>query len=195
MPRQMPRFDLQLSVVAQTAIAIAKAGELAHAAADSAVRKEWTVTKLESLYELAYLRVFAAWESCLEGIFYRSLCYYSSLHAAETAIAGTRYLLWHNPTKVIQRCRRHIRAGRQENTINSNLTRLEHLSYARHRVVHDQADAKQKFDTATISIVGRTYPASRPGKFLRDWDTSSPTPRRWLDTLAQELTVLVRQMI
>jgi hypothetical protein len=206
----MPRFDLQLSVVAQTAIAIAKAGELAHAAADSAVRKEWTVTKLESLYELAYLRVFAAWESCLEGIFYRSLCgyastvgqealvtgtYYSSLHAAETAIAGTRYLLWHNPTKVIQRCRRHIRAGRQENTINSNLTRLEHLSYARHRVVHDQADAKQKFDTATISIVGRTYPASRPGKFLRDWDTSSPTPRRWLDTLAQELTVLVRQMI
>ena len=154
----------------------------------------------------------------LEAIFYRSLCgyastagqetlltgaYYSTLAQAEAAVLGSRrtYVLWHNPTAVIGRCRNFIRSGvpgcpsLQENTIASNLTRLEYLSSARHRIVHDQADARSKFDAATINLVGRTYPASRPGKFLRDWDTSGPVQRRWLDALTQELIGLASQMV
>ena len=207
----MPRFDLELSAVTQTATAIAKAGELAHTSIDTMIRREWTIPRLEALYELAYLRVFAAWENCLEGIFYRSLCgyastagqetlvagsYYPSLSAAEAAVlAGNTYALWHNPTRVVRRCQQFIRTGQQERTINSNLTRLDHLSNARHRVVHDQKDAKRKFDAATTSFVGRTYLASRPGKFLRDWDLSTSPPQRWLDTVTSELTGLARQMV
>ena len=207
----MPRFDLELSAVAKTATALAKAGELARTSAESKVRNEWTAPRLEALYELAYLRVFAAWESCLEGIFYRSLCgyasatgqatlvtgtYFSSIPNAEASVLGKNsYLLWHNPHKVIQRCQQYVKLGQLENTINSNVSRLEHLAHARHRVVHDQKDAKKKFDAATINLAGRTYPASRPGKFLRDWDASSTPPQRWLDTLAAELTGLASQMV
>ena len=218
MPKRMPRFDLHLLAVARTATAIVEAGELAHVSSDNTVRKKWATTRLEALYELAYLRIFAAWESCLEGIFYRSLCgyassagrevivggaYYSSVAAAEAAVLppGFSYTLWHSPTKVIRRCQQFIQSGTgggpdlQRTVLASNVTRLEYLSYARHRIVHDQADAKVKFNNATRSLVGRTYLASRPGKFLRDWDASGTARRRWLETLIQELTGLARQMV
>jgi hypothetical protein len=211
MPRVMPRFDRELFIQAQSASGIVRAGEIAHASGGPSVRREWSITKLEALYELAYLRVFAAWESYLEAIFYRSLCgyasttgqetlingtYFSNLAAAQSAVLGhQQYALWHNPQKVINRCRGYIRAGRQENTISSNLARLDHFASTRHRIVHDQADAKRKFDAAALQITGRTYPASRPGKFLRDLDTSISPPRRWLEVTITDLTTLTSQMV
>ncbi len=213
MPRRMPRFDRALLNDAQTAVAIAGAGEVAHLSGGPSVRKQWRITRLEALYELAYLRVFAAWETYLEAIFIRSLCGYTSaagqeqllggshfrtLAAAQAAVLGTHsYLLWHNPQKVIDRCRAYFRPGGpcvQESTIASNLTRLEHFSHTRHRIVHDQADAKKKFDAATQHFAGRTYPSSRPGKFLRDYDASSP-PQRWLEIAVMELSSLLAQMV
>ena len=152
----------------------------------------------------------------MEAIFYRSLCgyastagqemlvsgrYYPTLPAAESAVlSGRSYALWHHPQKVIDRCRSFIRSGIgcpcvQEATIASNFTRLVHFASTRHRIVHDQADAKRKFDAATTYMVGRTYPASRPGKFLRDWDTSTSPPRRWLDATIADLTSLTRQIV
>src|SRR5690349_6946789 len=140
---------------------------------------------------------------CLEAVFYRSLCgyasvlgqetlvtggYYPTLAAAEAAVLkpGYSYTLWHNPQHVIDRCRKFIKSGSpgcpsiQELTISSNFSRLLNLSYTRHRIVHEQSDAKYKFDMATLQLAGRTYPAARPGKFLRDWDTSTRPHRRWL---------------
>lgn len=172
---------------------------------------------LEALYELAYLRSFAAWEMCLEAVFYRSLCgyasaagqetlvrgpYYSTLSSAEAAILrpGHTYALWHNPHHVIARCHGFIRSGAgcpslQESTLSSNVSRLEHLAHVRHRIVHEQSDARRKFDLATINLAARTYPTSRPGKFLRDWDTSTSPQRRWLEVMVAELTNLVGQMV
>jgi hypothetical protein len=216
MPRRMPRFDNLLSMQAQSAVAIVKAGEIAHASGGPSIRKEWTVIRLEALYELAYLRVFAAWETCLESIFLRSLCgyaskagqetlvtgsYFPTLSAAEAAVlSGQSYSLWHSPQKVIGRCQRFIRAGTgfpavQQAIISSNFTRLEDLAFTRHRVVHDQADAKNKFDAATLRIAGRAYPSSRPGRFLRDWDASTSPPQRWLDTVVAELVKFANQMV
>jgi hypothetical protein len=216
MPRQMPRFDRALSAQAQTAIAIVRAGETTRISGGSIGRAQWSRVRLEALYELAYLRVFSAWENCLESIFFRSLCGYASSAGQETLVVGQHYrnlataegtvlgnasfLLWHNPTKVINRCRQHIRSGvpgcpgLQETVISSNVTRLEQLASIRHRIVHDQDDAKQKFDLASLSIAGRIYLASRPGKFLRDWDNSSP-PRRWLDVTIGELVGIAGQMV
>ncbi len=216
MSRRIPRFDLVLSSQANAAISIVRAGEIAHASGGPAIRKEWSVSRLEALHELAYLRVFAAWETFLEAVFYRSLCgyastagqetlvagaYYSSLTAAETAVLGPHtYLLWHSPQRVIDRCRRYIRYGpgfpaRQETVIASNLARLESLAATRHRIVHDHADAKRKFDNATLHIAGRTFSASRPGRFLRDWDHSALPRRRWLEVTIAELTSLARQIV
>lgn len=70
MPRRMPRFDRTLSNQAQSAIGIVKAGEIAHVSGGLAIRREWNLVRLEALYELAFLRVFAAWEACLEAVFY-----------------------------------------------------------------------------------------------------------------------------
>lgn len=217
MPRCMPRFDRSLSDQAQLAIGIVRAGEIAHVSGGTTIRKEWSVNRLEALYELAYLRVFATWEMCIEAVFYRSLCgyasaagqetlvsgrYFSSIAAAEAAVlAGRSYVLWHNPQHVIDRCRTFIKSGApgcpslQENIISSNITHLLHLSYTRHRIVHEQADAKRKFDTATVQITGRVYPASRPGKFLRDWNTSTVPRRRWLEVAIAELTALTSQIV
>jgi hypothetical protein len=213
----MPRFDQELLWHTQSAAGIGKAGEIAHTTGDRVIRGEWTIRRLEALYELAYLRVFAAWESYLEAVFYRSLCVYASsagqetLHsghyfptllAAQTAVSGaSRFLLWHNPRSVIQRCQTYIRSGGpgcpalQETTLSSKVSDLVHLAAVRHRIVHDQEDAKRNFDAATVSIVGRTYPGSRPGKFLRDRNTSAIPYRRWFDVLAGDLVALMRQMV
>src|SRR5260370_42213333 len=91
MPRRMPRFDRALHNQAQSAIAIVRAGEIAHVSGGAAIRKEWSVVKLEALYELAYLRVFAAWEMCLEAVFYRSLCGYASAAGQETLVSASYY--------------------------------------------------------------------------------------------------------
>jgi hypothetical protein len=212
----MPRFDLELANDARAAIAIVRAGEITRVSGGPSISKEWSATRIEALYELAYLRVFAAWEMYLEAIFYRSLCGYASAHgqetlvsgghypslaAAETAVLGRNsYLLWQNPHTVIQRCQSFIRSGPgcpsiQEITIASNLSRLVSLASTRHRIVHNQTDARRKFDAATVLIAGRTYPSSRPGKFLRDYDTSSAPPRRWLDVTIGELTAMARQIV
>lgn len=220
MPRPMPRFDLELSSHVQLATRIVQAGETVRATTGLIGRTEWTIARIESLYELAYLRIFAAWEMCQESVFFRSLCgyastagqetispgvvpsgqYFPSIAAAEQAVMGNGFLLWHKPSHVINRCRGHFAAGAgcprlQETVISSHQARLLELGAIRHRIVHvHQTDAQNKFDAATVSIAGRTYPASRAGRFLRDEDNSSP-PIKWLNVLASELVGLARQIV
>lgn len=213
----MPRFDLTLSGQTQAALAIAKAGELARFYGTTRVRKEWRMGRLEALYELAYLRAFAAWEICLEAVFYRSLCgyassagqetlvsgnYYPNLATAEAAVLGKNsYYLWHNPQRVIKRCKGYIKSGipgcpaLQETILASNLSNLADFSFIRHRIVHDQSDGKQKFDGATLRLAGRTYPASRPGRFLRDWSSPASRQMRWLEAIVSELVALTKQLV
>ena len=135
----MPRFDLVLSAYAHDADQIVFAGESSRPRVSA-----WTTRRLESLYELAYLRVFAAWESILESIFLRSLCGFASRAGQEILVTGTyhrtianaeiavlsgqSYMLWHNPTKVVARCKKHIISGGagpacQETVLSSNLSR------------------------------------------------------------------------
>lgn len=213
----MPRFDVVLSSLAKSATSVTKAGEMSRVSASLSTRREWSLIKLAALYELAYLRIFAAWEMCLEAAFYRALCgyastagqealvggipYYRNLAAAETAVAGARqYLLWHNPQRVIDRCKRFFRPGpghpcAQEAMLTSNFSRIKALADIRHRIVHDQSDAKRKFDSVTLALAARTYPASRPGRFLRDWDRSQLPAKRWLEVVSQELIAMIGQIV
>lgn len=130
MPRAMPRLDAELKQEADLAVSLCLAGELA-ATGTAAIRREWTLTRLEALYELAFLRVFINWEICLESLLCRSMCgyessqgmetvipiagatlrngYYPTLGDAEAAILGGQpFKLWHDPVKVIARCNQHI---------------------------------------------------------------------------------------
>jgi hypothetical protein len=91
MPRRMARFDIAFSRLADSALEIVKAGETMRMSGASG-KKAWTITRLESLYELAFLRVFAAWEACQELVFIRSLCGCASAKGQETLRTGAHFI-------------------------------------------------------------------------------------------------------
>jgi hypothetical protein len=109
-------------------------------------------------------------------------------------LGGRPFALWHNPNTVIDRARRFFVGSFHEIAIASSNARLSDFAAIRHRIVHDQADARRHFDTATMNIVGRRYRGGRPGRFLRDWDNSLNPPVRWLETLGSELSQLANQI-
>jgi hypothetical protein len=214
MPRQLPRFDKELLAEARMAHSVILSGEQSKILNHG----DWTPTKIEYLYELAYLRLFSAWETTIESVFLRMMCghstrlgrtevlnsgsYYRSLLDAEMAVlAGRRYVLWHDPGQIITRCQTHFRRRRKsaapilEAIISSHQSRLNAWAAIRHRIVHEQHDARVRFDMASTMFAGRTYPASRPGKFLKDFDTSLTPPKRWIEIAIIELTGLTRQMV
>lgn len=215
MPRQMPQFSSDLRKVVDAAIGIVKAGELTRTFSERA-RSEWHVARLEHLYELAFLRAFAAWEAVLESVFIRSLCGYTFAAGQELLIAGATFhptigtaeavlmpanhpfMLWHSPKQVIQRYDKHFQYAHpapaiQRTVIASAYAHLDGLSRIRHRIVHNQADARAHFDATSALLAGRTYPGSRPGRFLRDIDPTN-APRRWLETTTDDLVNIASQL-
>lgn len=176
------------------------------------LREEWHVGRVEMLYELAYLRLFIEWEAFLEQSFIRYMCGYIShchnpmpssrlgafcysLSIAATAVLNARpYVLWHNPTAVIGRARNWLSACPHEVVVLSHYADLENYAAVRHRIAHGQQDAKVKFDTATMALVGRRYRGARPGRFLRDWDRSAVPQVRWLESVGKSLSNLASQI-
>lgn len=209
----MPLLGRTFSREVNRALALPQAGELARTSLrpDSAAWKGLHVSRLEMLYEMAFLRIFISWEVFLEHTFYRYLCgfasqfgranttgcsHYRTLDAAENAVLGSRdYVLWHNPQVVIQRSREFMVNGLHEFVLSSNYSRLEDFAAIRHRIAHGQKDAKQKFDRATMDLCGRRYAGSAPGRFLRDWDKTSVPQVRWLASIGAELESLAFQIV
>jgi hypothetical protein len=115
----MPPLAAYFAQRISEALALAQAGDSVIGMAEPRghLRQEWHVTRVELLYELAYLRIFIEWETFLEQTFLRYLCGYISvsgsrytsitggfratLQAAEIHVLGGRqYLLWHNPRTI-----------------------------------------------------------------------------------------------
>ncbi|NTG61648.1 hypothetical protein G6L45_15295 [Agrobacterium rhizogenes] len=166
---------------------------------------------MELAYELAFLRVFMAWEVMLEGALLRLMCGFRHSHGQEPLAAGKayqptisdaeafllngrQYLLWHNPTHVIARASGFFANSRYEIVLASAQNRIEHFATVRHRIAHSQRDASVKFDTVCMLLAGKRYMGSRPGRFLRDWQLGVNPPQRWFDGICQELESLSRQL-
>ncbi len=213
MPRRMPGLQAEFHRQVAEAMNLAEIGEIARAeaSAGSQTRSRLHHSRIELLYELAFLRMFLAWEAFLEQTFLRYLCGYSSRHGravplataswsptlahAEAAVLGGRdYALWHNPTQVADRCQRMFGSCPIEGVVRSSMSRLEALAAVRHRIVHAQADARRKFDNATMTIAGRRYRGARPGAFLRDRSPSTTPQVPWLEHLGRELQGLASQI-
>jgi hypothetical protein len=213
MARQMPGLEAEFRTRVAEAIRLAQIGEVARAESvvGSDTRKNLHHSRIELLYELAYLRIFSAWEAFLEQTFFRYLCGYTSRAGTAIALAGTSfsttlgaaelrvlsgrdYVLWHSPSKVVQRSQRFFQSCPLEIVLQSNISRLEALASIRHRITHSQNDARKKFDTATMSLAGKRYRGSRPGAFLRDYDVSLTPQVRWLEELGHELMSLAIQI-
>lgn len=213
MPRQMPGLQAEFHRQVAEAMRLAEIGEVARAEAiaGSQTRRHLHHSRVELLYELAFLRMFLAWEAFLEQVFLRYLCGYSSRHGravpqagvslsptlahAEAAVlSGRDYVLWHNPLRVADRSQRMFGSCPIETVLRSSTARLEALAAVRHRIAHAQTDARRKFDAATMTIAGRRYRGARPGAFLRDRDASMTPEKRWLEQLGQELQGLAAQI-
>src|SRR6266850_3459596 len=205
MPRPMPPLDRRFHRQSLDALELASAGEDIRLLpnAHRAIFQIFHISRVELLYELAFLRIYASWEAFLEESFFRYLCGFSSRFgqssmvrgryfpnlsdAQRSVLSGHRYLLWHSVDQVARRCSRHMRACRHEIVLSSNRARLENLGAIRHRIVHNHADARARFDSATMTFAGRRYRGARPGRFLRDINPAIVRGGRWLESLANEL--------
>jgi hypothetical protein len=211
MPRRLPRLDGDFTREVLTAQAYVMHIEQSRAQTAGIRSSVITITDLEFSYELAFLRIFLGWEIFLENALSRLICgyyhsggqeplatgmrYYARIVDAEIAILGGRnYRLWHNPNDVIGYARRVLHRSRYELVIASAFAHLEHFAAIRHRIAHSQQHAQRQFDVATMALAGRRYPASRPGRFLRDWVPSTIPPRRWIFAVSQELSGLAVQI-
>jgi hypothetical protein len=210
----MPDLAAELGERFDEALKLAEIGEDARleATRGSRTRVNLHPSRLEALYELAYLRVFVGWEAFLEQAFLRYLCGYLSTRGAATLIAGAtyaptlasaekallggnRYALWHNPAGVVKRCQKFFSASPIEAVVNSNLARLTDFAAVRHRITHAHGDTRKNFDVATMNFAGGRYRGGRPGAFLRDRDTSHMPQIRWLERLTNELGGLAAQIV
>jgi hypothetical protein len=211
MPRRMPGLNVSFSLEVARATQLAQAGELVRAGSPpkSLARRELTPTRLEALYEAAYLRLFLAWETFLEQTFHRYLCGqvsalggcaltnppYPNLVAAEVAVLdGHDFVSWADATKVVRRSRKYMVAGFHETVLLSDQARLGHYQSIRNRVAHPSQFARNQFDAATRSLALRRYSGSSPGRFLRDKATMVPYPKVWLEVIADELVSLANQI-
>jgi hypothetical protein len=211
MPRRLPRLDGEFTRQVSTADAYIMHLEQSRAQTVGIGSSAITITDLEFSYELAFLRIFLGWEIFLESALLRLMCgyhhtggqeplatgmrYYAKIVDAELAILGGRnFRLWHNPNDVIGYARRVFYRSRYELVISSAFARLEHFAAIRHRIAHSQKHAQGQFDAATMALAGRRYPASRPGRFLRDWVPRTIPPTRWIFAVSQELSGLAVQI-
>lgn len=174
-------------------------------------RKAFNATKIESIYELAYLQVFGLWERFLEDAFYRLLCGYATggyavtlkptisraatLAAAELQVLnGKQYHLWHNPTHVIGRSQKFFVAAPHETVVSSALNQITQLAAIRHHIAHSTPDTLKKYHSATMSLAGARF-GRRAGRFLRTHTLHpvSGVQIRWLHLLTEDLISLSQQ--
>jgi len=211
MPRRLPRYDRAFVRRAGFALSCISHIEQARLLGLRSGNEIITLADVEYTYELAFLRIFLAWEQLLEDALTRLICgysrssgleplrsgakYYSTIANAEAAILGRRdYELWHSPAQVIQRTRQFLTGSHYELVIASASARIAHMASIRHRIAHSQSHAERQFDAATMSLAGKRYRASRPGRFLRDWVSGAMPPCRWISALALDLGNLSMQI-
>lgn len=192
MPRAMPALGTAFRHQVDAALLIARAAELARDTLPprTAARLLLTPTRVDAIYEMAFLRIFVAWEVFLEESFVRMLCRWGSAIwqpalidttrrfnslavARQTLYDGRPYILWHNPQYSVDRAQKWFVNGPHETVVASSMARLDWLAAVRHRIAHGSDDARAKFDLAAIQIAGRRYPAASAGRLLRDWNLRS----------------------
>lgn len=212
----MPPLAAGFAIDTSSWVDLARVGEVVLIAASTnpTVRKELRPARLEALYELAFLRMFLSWETYLEETLTRLICGYSlgtpgrtlsgdpftlinapfaTLGAASAAIlGGNPFVSWADPDKVIARSRRYVTDGPHETILTSARVNLGWYTDVRNRIAHPSESARRKFDLATMGVAGKRYPASSPGRFLRDRDPT--TAERRLVLITRELTGLAGQI-
>lgn len=207
MPRELPSLDKHFSKQCLRAIKISRNIEFAKVLNGSKI----TIYDLEYAYEIAYLRVFVAWEVFLENVLFRLLAGYTisgnqeplkegksyakNIGAARTLIQGNRdFVLWHACGKNINRAAIKFNNSNFEQVLKSAEDDLDMFSAIRHRIAHEQDDARNNFNEATMALCGRRFRAARAGRFLRYINPNSVNGERFLETITTDLENIATQL-
>jgi hypothetical protein len=208
----MPDFTSDLQKEVNDAIELAKSGERIRVEASRvpALKGEMTIRRLELMYEVAFLKMFASWEGFLQDVFLRYLCGYRhrggqltpttsfsrTLLDARSRVLGTGpFVLWHNPQSVLRRSRRFFNSGPHEVVIDSNRVRLSNFSAIRHHIAHEAEDTRSEFDTACMALCGKRFRGGRPGAFLRENFMVGMAPSSWIEEIGRDLCGLAGQIV
>ena len=211
MPRRLPPLANVFASDANNATRLASGIEIVHSAVPrgSIARKQLPQKRIEAIYEMAYLRIFLAWETFLEEAFLRYLCGYASTlgperllqpafpsrQAAELSVLhGLKFVSWARPNGIIDRAQNYVVDGLHETVVSSATRYLDYLADVRNRVAHSSDYARSQFDTAALFLSGSAYRGSSAGRFLRDWDTTARPQIRWLHAIATSLQGLANQI-
>ncbi len=184
--------------------------------AASHARKGFSFRQIEAMYELAYLRIFAAWEVFLEESFLRLMCGFESggsthpttapgprtIHDARLALlAGRRFKPWHDPAVVVARTGMFFLAVPgvdvpHDGVVSSALVLIKDFSDIRHHIAHLTDDTCMKYHAATMRLCGARF-GRRAGRFLRSEhiDVATGLRSRWLDRICIDLKALASQFI
>lgn len=183
---------------------------------DSHARRGFNFRQIEAMYELAYLRIFAAWEVFLEESFLRLMCGFEGAghtHSTKTpaprsindarmaVLAGRRFKPWHDPAVVIDRTALFFSPVPgvdvpHASIISSALVLIKDFSEIRHHIAHLTDDTCKQYHAATMRLCGARF-GRRAGRFLRSEyvDAGTGLRSRWLDRICLDLKALASQFI
>lgn len=139
--------------------------------------------QVDLIFELAFLKIFIAWERFLENTFIRYLCGTSSLSGrkpirtvsaryladALIVISGDRgYADWVSVDVIVGRANRFFDSGEPYSTpIQSAATDLTNMRRIRNHIVHHSNKSRDDFNNMLVSIYGFRPQGMSTGRFLR----------------------------
>lgn len=138
--------------------------------------------QVEIIAELAFLRIFIAWENFLEASFLRYLVGAKSPsgympvrlitpknigHALDLLCSGREYVKWNSTSEVIARSETCFRDGEPYKTVLESVrTVLNNLNTIRNRITHRSVVSMSKFNDFARKILGYGKRGMTPGRFL-----------------------------
>jgi hypothetical protein len=165
--------------------------------------------QLQQISELAFLRIYMAWETFLEDSFTRFMCGASSLsgshprsyvkplnidHAREILIGPKlRYADWTDPQLVVERAELIFAGGRPfASPVRAATTELNDMRTVRNCIAHRSVHTREQFNR----LVQRRLGVARkfaPGVFLL---TASPAPpQSYLDFFSSYISTAAQQIV
>lgn len=138
--------------------------------------------QVEIITELAFLRIFIAWENFLEESFVRysigaeSPSRYKPTrllvprnigHALNLITQGREYAKWNSANEVISRVEVYFRDGEPyRNVFRGATADLNDMNTIRNRIAHKSASTKEKFNNFVRRKLGHGRRGMTPGRFL-----------------------------
>ena len=157
----------------------------------------------DSIYELAFLRSYLAWETFLEESFvlyllgrnpprgkapHRHVMPRNREHALEFTTGESLHADWTVAERVIARANRFFRNGEPYNRVLHPMrSRLDDIRTVRNAVVHSSTDSQEKFKGLVRRELNHYPPALTRGRFLATSVPKYSPPSSFLDYYQQKL--------